>query len=83
MIGDLRHHPLPGRLFRHGTNFDFMISFAKTEPDTYEWRSFTEMIIKEVEFSRVMEEMLHENRHKDRKHYYMLQKQLVTKEMGE
>ena len=27
MIGGREHYPLPGRLFRHGTNFDFMFSF--------------------------------------------------------
>ena len=27
MLGNRKHYPLPGRLFRHGTNFDFMISF--------------------------------------------------------
>ena len=26
MIGDRKHYPLPGRLYRHGTNFDFMFS---------------------------------------------------------
>ena len=41
------------------------------------------MIIKEVKYSRVMEEMLHESRNKDRKHYFMLQRQLIVKEMSE
>src|SRR5437762_1914223 len=26
MLGRRRHHPLPGRLYRHGAQFDFMIS---------------------------------------------------------
>ncbi len=83
MIGDRKHYPLPGRLFRHGTNFDFMFSFTGTEPDRKEWKAFTEMLEKEVEYSRLMEEMLRESRNKNRKHYYMLQKQLVLKESGE
>ena len=83
MIGNRQHYPLPGRLFRHGTNFDFMISFAGTEPEKIEWKTFTEMILKEVEYSRLMEEMLHDSRNKDRKRYYMLQKQLVLMEFGE
>ena len=33
IIGNRRHYPLPGRLFRHGMNFDFMISFQKEEID--------------------------------------------------
>ena len=27
MLGNRKHHPIPGRLYRHGSNFDFMISF--------------------------------------------------------
>ncbi len=80
MIGGREHYPLPGRLFRHGTNFDFMFSFVGTDPNSAEWKSFKEMILSEVDYSRLMEEMLHENRKKDRKHYYMLQKQLILKE---
>ena len=83
MIGDRGDYPLPGLLFRHGTNFDFMFSFTGTSPSNKEWKSFKEMLLKEVDYSRLMEEMLHESRNKNRKHYYMLQKQLVLKEHGE
>ncbi len=79
MLGDRGKYPLPGRLFRHGTNFDFMFSFSGTEPTQDEWKSFMELIFNEVDYSRIMEKMLHENRKKDRKHYYMLEKQLVLK----
>ena len=80
MIGDRQHYSLPGRLFRHGTNFDFMFCFTGTEPTEEEWDAFTEMILKEVEYSRLLEGMLHDTHIKDRKQYYMLQKQLVLKE---
>ncbi len=80
MIGNRKHYSLPGRLFRHGTNFDFMFSFVNIEPNRKEWKAFTEMLEKEVEYSRLMEEMLRESRSKNRKHYYMLQKQLFLKE---
>ncbi len=83
MIGGRDKYPLPGRLFRHGTNFDFMFSFAGTDPDRKEWKAFTEMLEKEVEYSRLMEEMFRENRSKSRKRYFMLQKQLVLKESEE
>lgn len=81
MIGDREHYSLPGRLFRHGTNFDFMFSFTGTRPSDLEWQTYTAMLLKEVEYSRTMENMLHENRNKDRKHYFMLQKQLVLAEL--
>ncbi len=81
MLGNRNEFPLPGRLFRHGTNFDFMFSFSGAKPSVEEWAAYTDMIIKEVEYSRVMEEMLHESRSKNRKHYFMLQRQLVLKEL--
>ena len=81
MLGNRNEYPLPGRLFRHGTNFDFMFSFSGTKPTAEEWVSYTDMLLKEVDYSRIMEEMLHENRSQDRKHYFMLQRQLVLKEL--
>ena len=81
MIGDRKHSPLPGRLFRHGTNFDFMFSFTGISPNPDEWRAFTAMLKKEIKYSTQMEEILHESRKKDRKHYFMLQKQLVLQEL--
>lgn len=51
MIGGRERYPLPGRLFRHGTNFDFMFSFVGTDPTNAEWKSFKEMILSEVEYS--------------------------------
>lgn len=44
-----------------------------------EWDTFMELILNEVDYSRTMEEMLHESRKKDRKHYYMLEKRLFLK----
>ena len=81
MLGDREEYPLPGRLFRHGTNFDFMFSFSGVKPSVEEWTAYTDMILREVEYSRIMEEMLHESRNKDRKRYFMLQRQLVLKEL--
>ena len=83
MLGDRENHPLPGRLFRHGTNFDFMFSFAGMIPTKEEWDSFVNLITNEVNYSKILEEMLHESRKKDRKHYYLLEKQLVLKELSE
>ena len=36
MCGNRGHYPLPGRLFRHGTNFDFLFSFIGYEPSEKE-----------------------------------------------
>lgn len=83
MIGEREHYPLPGRLFRHGTNFDFMFSFKGDMPDGTEWEAFVALIQREVLYSRQTEEMLHESRSPGRKHYYMMEKQLVLAEMTE
>lgn len=79
MLGNRKDYPLPGRLFRHGGCFDFMFSFKGFSPQPYEWDAFVEMIEREIEYSRKMEEMLHESRKPGRKRYFMLEKQLVMK----
>ena len=81
MLGNRGEYPLPGRLFRHGTNFDFMFSFSGEEPTNQEWRSFVEMINNEVIYSKQLEQMLVDTRKKGRKHYYMMQKKIELKEL--
>lgn len=81
MIGNRKHHPLPGRLFRHGTNFDFMISFKDYNLTDEEKISFIKLLKKEILYSRNIEEMIYESRSKNRKHYYILQKKLYLKEL--
>ena len=83
MIGNRKHYSLPGRLFRHGTNFDFMFCFAGMYLSETEWKSFEDMLLKEVQYSKDLERMIRDSRNKDRRHYYMLQKQLVLKETGD
>lgn len=81
MLGDREEYPLPGRLFRHGTNFDFMISFKTTKPSKKEKEAFIDLIKKEISYSKKLEEMLHNSRNKTRKRYFVVQKQLITKEI--
>lgn len=81
MLGNRKHYPLPGRLFRHGTNFDFMISFRDFVLSDNERLAFIELIKKEISYSQKIEEMIYESRNKDRKHYYILQKELRLEEM--
>jgi len=81
MLGNRKHYPLPGRLFRHGTNFDFMISFKDFILSDDERTAFIELIKKEISYSQKMEEMIYESRYKNRKHYFILQKELKLEEM--
>ena len=80
MAGNRKHYPLPGRLFRHGTNFDFMISFRGYELAEYEKAAFIKLIKKEIIYSKNIEEMLYQSRSRNRKRYFVLQKELKLEE---
>jgi hypothetical protein len=82
MLGGMgQKHPLPGRLFRHGVNFDFMISFKEEKLTSTEEKSLVELIKSEWNFSKQIEEMLSENRSRTRNRYFMLQNALRLKEI--
>jgi len=81
MLGNRKHYPLPGRLFRHGTNFDFMISFRDFVLSENEKLAFLDLVKKEISYSQKIEEMIYESRSKNRKHYFLLQKTLRLEEM--
>ena len=49
MLGHRRHFPLPGRLYRHGAHFDFMMSFVGYEPTTEEMESFVKLLKSEIQ----------------------------------
>lgn len=83
MLGARETYPLPGRLFRHGTNFDFLFSFVDYLPSDKEINAFVEMIKKEITYSRQFEEILSNSRSRNRKRYYMLQKEFHLEEMDD
>lgn len=82
MLGNRRHYPLPGRLYRHGQEFDFMISFQEFVPSEKEKISFMNMLKHEVLASQTIEKIIYESRQKDRDHYYVLHRRLKVTEMG-
>lgn len=81
MLGDRATYPLPGRLFRHGTNFDFLFSFVKYLPSDKELTTFVDMLKREIVYSRQFEEILSNSRSRNRKRYFMLQKEFHLEEM--
>ncbi|MBQ4129143.1 MAG: hypothetical protein IJD68_05175 [Ruminococcus sp.] len=81
MLSARETYPLPGRLFRHGTNFDFLFSFVDYLPSKKEVSTFAEMVKKEITYSRQIEEILTNSRSRNRKRYYMLQKEFHLEEM--
>lgn len=80
-LGHREHHPLPGRLFRHGAHFDFMISWQNYEPMDCEWDALTDILKKEINASKQLEEMIFNSRSKNREKYFVLHKPLVTKKV--
>jgi hypothetical protein len=79
LIGERKHYPLPGRLFRHGTQFDFMLSWAGSTPSEEEMSDFVDILVKEVNASRIMQEIIFDSRKKNRTHYTLLHKELKVK----
>lgn len=78
MLGNRRHYPLPGRLYRHGTEFDFMISFKEHEPSTKELEAFNSLLLEEVQASQALDNMIYRSRSKDREHHTLFHRKLTV-----
>ncbi len=76
MLGNRQHRPLPGRLYRHGTQFDFMISFKEYELSPKELEAFYRLLVDEVRASRTLENMIYQSRRWDRDHHTVLHRKL-------
>ncbi|MGE4413263.1 MAG: hypothetical protein AB7E45_06225 [Candidatus Caldatribacteriota bacterium] len=81
LLGNRKHYPLPGRLFRHGAYFDFMLSWAGFRPTEEVWKDFREIIRSEIEYSQQSEEMIFHSRSKKKIHYTVLQRRLYLKKI--
>lgn len=79
LIAERKHYPLPGRLFRHGTQFDFMLSWTGADPTQTEMDDLVDVLVKEVAASRIMEEIIFSSRKPGRGHYTVLHKELKIK----
>jgi hypothetical protein len=79
LLGNRHSHPLPGRLFRHGAEFDFMMSFKSFRPSANERRMLSRLVRSELAASRSFEHIIYEARRADRKRYTLLQRRLVLK----
>ncbi|MBK6544568.1 MAG: hypothetical protein IPG12_04770 [Saprospiraceae bacterium] len=76
LIGDREHYPLPGRLFRHGQHFDFMLSWKSIKADIKEFKRLIEIIIEEIQASKTLDEILFNSRLKDREKFTALHRPL-------
>lgn len=79
LLGNRGHYPLPGRLFRHGSHFDFMVSWIAEQPTIEELNYFIQLLLEEVSASRLLEEMIYKSRSPHRERYTALHKKLVVR----
>lgn len=78
-LGNRGEDPLPGRLFRHGAHFDFMLSWKSYKPKKYEWKALIDIVKEEINASKKLEEMIFNSRRRAREKYFVLHKPLITK----
>jgi hypothetical protein len=76
ILGNRKHYPLPGRLFRHGAYFDFMLSWAACDPTPTELKYLFDLVTDEVKASQDLEEILYSSRSPNRKRYTLLHRPL-------
>lgn len=76
ILGNRKHYPLPGRLFRHGAFFDFMLSWKAIEPTVEEMNRLITLILEEVDASRNLDEILFNSRNPNRARYTLLHRPL-------
>lgn len=79
MLGDREHYPLPGRSYRHGAQFDFMVSLKGLEPTEEELQALIEVVKAEVDASRTLEKIFSESRKPGRDNYTVLHQKLILK----
>lgn len=78
LIGGL-HEALPGRLIRHGLDFDFLLSWPDVSPSRVDWQHFVEVLLQQVEGSQTLERLLFDSRKPDRPRYTVLHRRLIVK----
>lgn len=79
LIGNRKDYPLPGRLFRHGQHFDFMLSWKKFKRDKSEWDTLIEILKSEYEASLTLDEIIFNSRSKNRQKFTSLHRPLKLK----
>lgn len=82
LVGNRKHFPLPGRLYRHGAHFDFMISWQSFESSPREFERLLTLITEEVKNSRKMEQIILNTRSPDREHYTLLHRPVKLEDIS-
>jgi hypothetical protein len=82
MLGARQNYPLPGRLYRHGTQFDFMISFKEYTLSSKELEAFRDVLLEEVRASQALENMIYQSRRRDRDHHTLFHRRLMLSDVS-
>ncbi|MCY4046821.1 MAG: hypothetical protein OXF42_01755 [Candidatus Dadabacteria bacterium] len=77
-VGNIGELGLPGRLFRHGVAFDFMVSWKGFCPTEQEEGTLIRIVQEEFQISRELEEMFFDSRKRNRRKYCAIHKPLKT-----
>ena len=77
LIGNREHHPLPGRLFRHGEHFDFMNSWKGFTAEENEMEILVKIILTEINASKTLDEIIYNSRSAKREKFTVLHKPLM------
>jgi hypothetical protein len=76
LIGNREDYALPGRLFRHGQYFDFMLSCKSFQVAKNEMKKIVEILNDEIRASKTLEEILYNSRSKEREKFTLLHRPL-------
>ena len=76
LIGNRENYPLPGRLFRHGQYFDFMLSWKSFQADENEINKIVAILNDEIKASKTLDEILFNSRSKGREKFTSLHRPL-------
>jgi len=77
LVGGQQKQALPGRLIKHGANFDFMLAWKGQDANDGEWRHFCELLRQEMDASRILLELVKTNRIPSRARFHSLHRRLV------
>lgn len=73
LAGARRDFGIPPRLVRHGEDFDFMLTWRGLRASPAEWRAFVAIVRREVKTSRLLQNILQDNRSRARPKYDQIQ----------
>lgn len=76
MIGNSNYNDLPPRMLNHGNDFDFMIMFNDDKPNNKEWKTFVDLVKRNLESADKFEDVIKENRKHNKKRYFCIESDL-------